>query len=96
LRRLGVLLVASPASEFEVEAFRGTRHTSARRYSYDDPSAVVVVVSEQGPVTVLRAGRIIGRSPVTAEPAPAREPDVGNVLTGHPGVAARDDRLGGH
>jgi hypothetical protein len=71
LRRLGVLLVASPASEFEVEAFRGTRHTSARRYSYDDPSAVVVVVSEQGPVTVLRAGRIIGRSPVIAELAQA-------------------------
>jgi hypothetical protein len=96
LRQLGVLLVASPASEFEVEAFRGTRHTSARRYSYDDPSAVVVVVSEQGPVTVLRAGRIIGRSPVTAAPEQARESDVGNVLMGHPGVAGRDDRVDGH
>jgi hypothetical protein len=70
LRRLGVLLVPSPASEIAVDAFRGTRHTSARRYSFDDPTAVVVVVSEQGPVTVLRAGRIIGRSPVVAGTVP--------------------------
>ena len=66
LRQLGVLLVASPASESEVDPFRGTRHTSARRYSFDDPTAILVVVSEQGPVTVLRAGQIIGRSPVVA------------------------------
>lgn len=64
LRRLGVLLVPSGASELAVDPFRGTRHTSARRYSFDDPDAIVVVVSEQGPVTVLRAGRLIGRSPV--------------------------------
>ena len=66
LRQLGVLLVASPASESEVDPIRGTRHTSARRYSFDDPTAILVVVSEQGPVTVLRAGQIIGRSPVVA------------------------------
>ena len=64
LRQLGVLLVPSSASEIEIDPFRGTRHTSARRYSFDDPTAIVVVVSEQGPVTVLRAGQIIGRSPV--------------------------------
>ena len=64
LRQLGVLLVASPSSESEVDPFRGTRHTSARRYSFDDPSAIVIVVSEQGPVTVLRGGRMIGRSPI--------------------------------
>ena len=34
----------------------GTRHTSARRYSYDDPQATVIVVSEDGPVSVLRNG----------------------------------------
>jgi hypothetical protein len=66
LRQLGVLLVASPASESEVDPFRGTRHTSARRFSFDDPTAILVVVSEQGPVTVLRAGQIIGRSPLLA------------------------------
>jgi sensor domain DACNK-containing protein/DisA checkpoint controller-like protein len=71
LRGLGVLLVASPASEFEVDPFRGTRHTSARRYSFDDPNAIVIVVSEQGPVTVMRAGRLIGRSPVVDGLVPA-------------------------
>jgi DNA integrity scanning protein DisA with diadenylate cyclase activity len=40
----------------------GTRHTSARRFSHDDPAAVVIVVSEDGPVTVLRGGDLIGRS----------------------------------
>ncbi len=38
------------------------RHTSARRYSYDDPQATVIVVSEDGPVTVLRNGRLLGSS----------------------------------
>ncbi|MGH9133753.1 MAG: DNA integrity scanning protein DisA nucleotide-binding domain protein [Ilumatobacteraceae bacterium] len=64
LRRLGVRLVPSPASEIGVDAFRGTRHTSARRYSWDDPNAIVIVVSEEGPITVMREGRLVGRSPV--------------------------------
>lgn len=63
LRRLGVRLIPSPASEDAVDPFGGTRHTSARRYSADDPDAIVVAVSEDGPVTVFRGGRIIGRSP---------------------------------
>ena len=56
LRRLGVRLVPSKAAEATVEALGGTRHTSARRYSYDDPQATVIVVSEDGPVSVLRNG----------------------------------------
>jgi hypothetical protein len=56
LRRLGVRLVPSKAAETTVEALGGTRHTSARRYSYDDPLATVIVVSEDGPVSVLRNG----------------------------------------
>jgi hypothetical protein len=56
LRRLGVRLVPSKAAEATVEALGGTRHTSARRYSYDDPRATVIVVSEDGPVSVLRNG----------------------------------------
>jgi hypothetical protein len=56
LRRLGVRLVPSKAAEATVEALGGTRHTSARRYSYDDPLATVIVVSEDGPVSVLRNG----------------------------------------
>jgi DisA bacterial checkpoint controller nucleotide-binding len=62
LRRLGVRLVPSNAAEEAVDAFRGTRHTSGRRYSYDDPFATVIAVSEDGPVSVLRDGVVLGRS----------------------------------
>ena len=63
LRRLGVRLVPSHAAEESVDAYRGTRHTSGRRYSYDDPLATVIAVSEDGPVSVLRNGAVLGRSP---------------------------------
>jgi hypothetical protein len=59
LRQLGVRLVPSPTAEQTVEAFGGTRHTSGRRYSYDDPTATVIVVSEDGPVSVLRNGAVM-------------------------------------
>lgn len=62
LRHIGVRLVPSARAEAEVDGFRGTRHTSARRYSADDPGATVVVVSEDGPVTVMRAGKVRGAS----------------------------------
>ena len=52
----------SPEAESVVEGFRGMRHTSGRRYSFDDPDATVIVVSEDGPVTVLRNGELLGRS----------------------------------
>jgi hypothetical protein len=62
LRRLGVRLVPSVAAEESVEALGGTRHTSGRRYSRDDPLATVIAVSEDGPVSVLRNGAVLGRS----------------------------------
>jgi hypothetical protein len=62
LRRLGVRLVPSNDAEEAVDALGGTRHTSARRYSHDDPLATVIAVSEDGPVTVLRDGGVLGRS----------------------------------
>jgi DisA bacterial checkpoint controller nucleotide-binding len=62
LRQLGVRLVPSNAAEEIVEAFGGTRHTSGLRYSYDDPLATVIAVSEDGPVSVLRNGSVLGRS----------------------------------
>ncbi len=62
LRHLGVRLVPSATAETDVPAFRGTRHTSARRYSHDDPDAVVIAVSEDGPVSVFRNGLLVGRS----------------------------------
>ena len=65
LRQLGVRLVPSKAAEQSVAAYRGTRHTSGRRYSHDDPLATVIAVSEDGPVTVFRNGAVIGRSDST-------------------------------
>lgn len=62
LVELGARLVPSLDAEAEVEPIGGTRHTSARRYSFDEPTAFVIAVSEDGPVTVFRAGQIIGRS----------------------------------
>jgi hypothetical protein len=62
LRHLGVRLVPSSAAEESVAAFGGTRHISGLRYSFDDPRATVVVISEDGPVTVLRNGAVLGRS----------------------------------
>ena len=62
LRQLGVRLVPSNAAEATVDALGGTRHTSGRRYSYDDPQATVIAVSEDGPVSVLRNGEVLGRS----------------------------------
>ena len=62
LRRLGVRLVPSAAAEETVEALGGTRHTSGRRYSHDDPLATVIAVSEDGPVSVLRNGAVLGHS----------------------------------
>jgi hypothetical protein len=66
LRELGVRLVPSPEAEAGVDGLHGMRHTSGRRYSFDDPAATVIVVSEDGPVTVLRAGEVIGRSTATS------------------------------
>ena len=65
LRQLGVRLVPSPQAEVEVDGYRGMRHTSGRRYSYDDSLSTIIVVSEDGPVTVLRNGEILGRSEPT-------------------------------
>jgi hypothetical protein len=67
LQRLGVRLIPSTTAVESVESFGGTRHTSARRYSFDDPSATVVAVSDDGPVTVFRHGRILGRSTTPSE-----------------------------
>jgi hypothetical protein len=63
-----VRLVPSVAAEEEVDALGGTRHTSGRRYSFDDPSATVVAVSTDGPVSVLRRGEVLTRSPGGREP----------------------------
>ena len=63
LRWMGVHLTPSRAAEEAVAALGGTKHTSALRYSWDDPDAIVIVVSDDGPVTVMKAGEVVGRSP---------------------------------
>ena len=68
LRQLGVQLVPSAEAADRIGGYGGMRHTSGRRYSFDDPRATVIVVSEDGPVTVLRGGDLLGTSPGVAEP----------------------------
>jgi DNA integrity scanning protein DisA with diadenylate cyclase activity len=59
LRQLGVRLVPSTRAEETVEALQGTRHTSGRRYSRDDPLATVIAISDDGPVSVFRNGEVL-------------------------------------
>lgn len=54
---LGVHLVPSDAAKEKIDLVGGTRHSSALRYSFDDLDAVVIVVSESGPVSVMHAGQ---------------------------------------
>ncbi len=77
LRRIGVRLVPTPEAESDIDAYRGMRHTAGRRYSYDDPGATVIVVSEDGPVTVLRGGHLLGASAPVDDPID--EPAVGSA-----------------
>lgn len=58
LRALGAHLVPSRRAESAIDVQGGTRHTSARRFSHDHPEALVVVVSEDGPVTVFEHGEV--------------------------------------
>ena len=62
LCQLGARLIPSAEAERTVDALGGTRHTSGRRYSYDDPGAIVVAVSGDGPVSVFQAGVVLGSS----------------------------------
>lgn len=48
----GVTLLPTREAERTVPAETGTRHTSARRFSFDHPGTVLFVVSDDGPVSV--------------------------------------------
>jgi hypothetical protein len=56
LIEVGVGLVASAEALERIAPAGGTRHSSARRYAYDQPRSVVFVVSSDGPVTVFSDG----------------------------------------
>lgn len=59
LQAIGIRLAPSTAAERDIAALGGMRHTSAVRYSHDDPDCVVIVVSDAGPVTIMHGGRAI-------------------------------------
>ena len=54
---VGVHLRTSERSRRDIGPFRGTRHTSALRFTADVPNAVVFVVSSGGALTVAWRGR---------------------------------------
>ena len=56
LKAVDVALLTSGEAEARVSASGGTRHSSARRYSYDQHRSVVFVVSADGPVSVFVDG----------------------------------------
>ncbi|CAN5531739.1 hypothetical protein BH20ACT2_BH20ACT2_10160 [soil metagenome] len=58
LRAVGLALAPSDEARRLVAPMGGTRHTSARQFSFDDPAAVVFVVSDDGPVTVFSDGAV--------------------------------------
>ena len=59
IRKMAVGLRWSDEAEAAVDDGRGMRHRSAQRFSHDHPKATIVVVSEDGPVTVFRNGRVV-------------------------------------
>ncbi len=66
---VGLHLRASSAAHRDVEIARnrGTRHASAKRCSYDIPTALVFVVSDDGPVTVYGGGRTVASIEMSAD-----------------------------
>lgn len=52
----GIHLTPTAEAEKLIPIFRGTRHTSARRASYDRPDILIITVSADGPVTVFSDG----------------------------------------
>src|SRR5262245_16835704 len=59
VRTVGVHLRTTERSRREIPPFRGTRHTSALRFSADAPNTVVFVVSSSGSLSVFWQGRAL-------------------------------------
>lgn len=55
------MLDPSETAKRLVAEMGGTRHTSAKRFSYDEPGSLIVVISEDGPVSVFSDGALIAR-----------------------------------
>lgn len=59
--RIGVALHSSPEANEAVNHERGMRHRSAAQYTFDQPGALAVVVSEEGPVTTFYQGKALSQ-----------------------------------
>ena len=67
LRKVAVGLRWTPDAEGALTSDRGMRHRSAQRYSHDHPAATIVVVGEDGPVSVFHSGAVaVSSASVTA------------------------------
>ena len=66
LRKVAVGLRWTQDAEDALTSDRGMRHRSAQRYSHDHPTATIVVVSEDGPVSVFRGGAVVVSSAAAA------------------------------
>ena len=77
---VGAQLKYSDESRRLIEAYAGTRHTSARRFSYDFDKVVIFVVSSDGPVTIFSDGmsvvdlkvQLAGMATENTEPLPTK------------------------
>jgi DNA integrity scanning protein DisA with diadenylate cyclase activity len=68
VQEIGCHLSYSDRARDTLEVTGGTRHTSAMRFSYDEPRALVVAVSEDGPVTVFSDGfKLVQLAPRSAD-----------------------------
>jgi hypothetical protein len=56
LTNIGVHLKNSAKSRELIPELKGTRHTSAQRFSYDYSEALVITISSDGPVTIFSDG----------------------------------------
>ncbi|WP_013324069.1 DNA integrity scanning protein DisA nucleotide-binding domain protein [Gloeothece verrucosa] len=57
---VGIHLKYSENSRQMIGTYKGTRHTSAKRFSYDFRKSLIFVVSDDGPVTIFYQGINIG------------------------------------
>lgn len=71
IRGIGAQLVVSQQARSLICEDSGTRHTSARRFSYDWPEVVVFTVSADGPVSVFSDGALIAQVQFGEDPFPS-------------------------
>ncbi|MHC4973595.1 MAG: diadenylate cyclase [Planctomycetota bacterium] len=77
VQKYGCLLTYTDRARDALEVTGGTRHTSAKCFSYDEPGTLVITVSEDGPVTVFSRGtRLVELAPRSTD----READLPQEL----------------